>query len=253
MSSLLYPKKSETGVSLDVLLRRKDVWRGHSQKFIAQEVIDTGHDALNALLLHGGWPQGCLVELGQTHFSGAWFLLSAAARIQLEKPESGVLGLLNPPEQPCAINLLQMALPLEDVLLLRPQNKAEFIASFVELAKSPACSMIMAWSPRQALSYAELRKCQLATQEQAGLYVLFRHIKSMQQSSPAALRLILSLKAESMYISLLKQKGRRPGDSVKLALPDAYMPDADYRDLLEHDAELVSNKVLQMPFNNKER
>jgi len=240
-------EKSRALASLDDVLRRNDVWRGHSQAFVSQEVIDTGHEALNKLLLHGGWPQGSLIELGQLRFAGLWFLLSPAVKALMQGMRGAVLALLNPPAEPCAVNLLQTPLALDDVLLIRPQTKSDFVASFVELAKSPACIMLMAWPPKQALSYAELRKCQLATQEQLGLYMLFRHVRALRQSSPAALRLTLQLDIESLHIELLKQRGRKPGASTELALPDSYLSDIEYRDLLEFDNEKDQKSILHFP------
>jgi protein ImuA len=217
---------------LERLLRRKDVWRGHSQKFVSQDIIDTGFEQLNQLLLHGGWPQGCLIELGQKSFSGAWLLFAQALDELIEKGSDRTLCVLNPPAEPCAVHLLQMHVSLDNVLLLQADNKADFIAAFVELAASPACSMLMAWSPKQRLTYAELRKCQLATRDQAGVYFLFRPAHEIKQNSPAALRLFVHIEAEKIRLDLIKQRGKHPGKSIYLPLPEAYLPELDYPQLL---------------------
>lgn len=41
---------------LDQLLRRGDVWRGHSAAFNHKSTLATGHSALDPLLLGNGWP-----------------------------------------------------------------------------------------------------------------------------------------------------------------------------------------------------
>ncbi len=221
--------------SLEALLRRKDVWRGHSQAFVGQKAWDTGHDVLNALLLQRGWPESNLIELGQKHLAGTWFLLAPAASSLIGMAEAcrGVLVLLNPPAEPYAEGLSQAGFVLDRVLLVQTRSKNDFLASFLELARSPACQMLMAWQPRQRLSYAELRKCQLAVQEQAGLYFLLRHHSALSQSSPASLRLNMHVEARSLQVELIKQRGKLPGAAVHIPLPDAWFSTGAYAGLMQ--------------------
>ncbi len=216
--------------ALDTLLRRDDVWRGHSQAFIPRDAVDTGYEALNTVLIHKGWPQACLIELGQKHFTGTWLLLGHAAKHQACEA-GGLIVLLNPPAQPYAVALLQQGIPLERVLVLTPQTKADFIACFVALARSSACAMLVAWQPKQKLSYAELRKCQLATHDNHGLYILFRHRSALQQSSPAALRMLVAVQARAILVECIKQRGTLPGVNISLPLPDTWFSTATYRNL----------------------
>lgn len=220
--------------ALEAVLRRNDVWRGHSQVFVSQSSVDTGFVDLNAALVHQGWPQSCLIEVGQRHVAATWFLFAEAA-IQLTKRSnsSGMLALLNPPAEPNAVSLLQHSLPLERVMVVRAAKKQDFLSCFVELARSPVCSMLMAWQPKEKLSYAELRKCQLAAHKQVGLYVLFRHRSALQQSSPAALRIDLQLQAAHMSLLLKKQKGRLTEQQIRLDLPELWFPCQAYKDLLQ--------------------
>ena len=236
-----------TKPSLESLLRRKDIWRGHSQAFVAQASVDTGYSELNSALLHGGWPQGCLVELGQSHFAGTWFLLGHAVASQVRQ-HSGLIALLNPPAQPYAVALLKLGIPLEQVLVLTPRNKADFIACFVELARSSACPMLVAWQPSQKLSYTELRKCQLATHEQRGLYILCRHNSALEQSSPAALRLRVSIQAREMLLECVKQKGKLPGARISLPLADSYFSTVSYKNLDEFVDEPLCHQALATPW-----
>lgn len=188
---------------LTQLLERADVWRGYSQRFAPQAVIDTGYAALNAGLLCRGWPVGCLVEICQQNLAHTeWLLLTPA----LHKTPGGFIVLLNPPAMPFGQALVQMGLDLERILIVQTANKADFLASFLELARAQACDAVLAWQPRQPLSYTELRKCLLATAEGTGLYVLFRPASMREQSSPASLRLLVELTAADLQVTIFKQK-----------------------------------------------
>ena len=153
--------------TLEQLLRRGDVWRGHSQVFSPREAIATGHAALDARLVNRGWPLGSLVEVCLPEafkrdgcFGGEWLLLSPVVNT-LCGAETFLI-LLNPPAQPFASGLIQAGVPLDQVLVIRAESRQDFIASFVELSRSQYCAILLAWQPRQNLSYTELRKCQLA-------------------------------------------------------------------------------------------
>lgn len=222
--------------SLESLLRRGDVWRGHSQTFVASRSLDTGFTPLNAALLNQGWPEGCLVELGQPNFAASWVLFAEPAKLvsgasPTEDAPQGIIALLNPPAMPYAVGLLQLGIPLERLLVVSAEEKSDFIACFVELARSPACAMVLSWQPKKKLSYTELRKCQLATHEQAGLYVLFRHHSAFSQSSPAALRIQMRMQEQSLKLEFVKQKGKLQSSEVVLDLPATWFDLPDYKNL----------------------
>lgn len=254
-SSDLPPSKP----SLEALLRRGDVWRGHSQSFVPSRSVATGFSELDAALLHKGWPEACLIELAQDSFAGSWRLLTPAAKqisgVDKSEAPQGMVAVLNPPAMPYAVGLLQQGLPLERMLVVPAIEKADFIACFVELARSPACAMIMAWQPKQKLSYTELRKCQLATHEQAGLYFFFRHSSVLQQSSPAALRIHMKLQRASMQLRFVKQKGRRQESVLHLNLPDNWQASSNYKALGQKasSAALLSGRVVSIEASRQKR
>lgn len=221
------PGTVKGSLDLEALLRRGDVWRGHSRRFVPCQTIDSGHPLLNTALVQQGWPQACLIEIGQCESVATWHLFAHSARLLAglgDDPAwesgSGLIVLLNPPATPFAVALQQSGLPPERVLAVSPSDKADFVACFVELARSQACSMLLSWQPKQKLSYAELRKCQLATHEQAGLYVLFRHRHALAQSSPAALRIHVSPQRDALHLLIQKQKGNLRRAELCLELPD---------------------------------
>ncbi|TVZ39884.1 hypothetical protein P886_4299 [Alteromonadaceae bacterium 2753L.S.0a.02] len=229
------PKVPQTSSTpLEQLLQRGDVWRGQSQRFLAKAAVDSGHEALNELLLNKGWPVSSLIEICQPAAGhGDWLLLAPAIKHQLQQHPYSHIVLLNPPAMPFAQGLLFAGISLEQLLVVQIANKNDFIASFVELARASSCCLLMAWQPKHTLSYTELRKCQLATADGGGLYVLFRHLQARQQNSPAALRLLLALDSECLKVQIVKQRGQLQPmtSSIQLALPPHLLSQLPHRQL----------------------
>lgn len=204
-------------VQLEQLLRRADLWRGRVQAVLPQGACSTGFAPLDAALLHKGWPLGCLIEICQESAAAVdWYLCAHGL-----KGVKGGIALLNPPNVPFAQGLIQLGIDLERLVIVRTDNQADFVQSFVELSSRDVCGALMAWQPQQALSYAQVRKCLLATAQSAGLSFLFRPAIAGFASSPASLRLQLSLKAAHVQVRILKQRGMLPtGDAcIDVALP----------------------------------
>ncbi len=207
-------------VGLEQLLGRRDIWRGYAHRSAPHKVQDTGYARLNECLQGNGWPLGSLIEVCQQGFVQAEWLLLAPALAQT----SGLLVLLNPPCIPFAQALIKAGVDLERVLVVEGSNKADFLFSFIELTRADACTVVLAWQPKQSLSYTELRKCQLAASEGQGLYVLFRPSAAAEQSSPAGLRLAIAMQAQDLQLRIFKQKGElgRSVQPVFLPLPQSW-------------------------------
>lgn len=203
---------------LEQLLCRRDIWRGQSQTLAAPPITrDTGYTGLNANLLGGGWPSGNLVEVCQQGFVQSEWLLLTPTLLNTR----GFVVLLNPPCVPFAQALIKAGIDLERLLVVESSNKADFLFSFIELTRADACEAVLAWQPKQSLSYTELRKCQLAAMGGEGLYVLFRPAAVAEQSSPAGLRLAITQQAQDLQVRIFKQKGElgRVAQPVLLPLP----------------------------------
>jgi len=216
--------------TLEQLLQRSDIWRGQGQRSKARNVVDSGHPELNRQLLDQGWPTASLIEICQPAAGhGDWLLFTPALKACLQAQQYAIL--LNPPALPFAQGLKQNDIPVEQLLIVRARNKTDFISSFIELARARSCGLVLAWQPQQALSYSELRKCQLATSDGQGLYILFRSSQAIQQSSPAALRLIAALDKQTLNVTLLKQRGqlRQQSKPLGLPLPKHWRPQPPHR------------------------
>lgn len=214
-----------TSQSLEQLLQREDVWLGHSRRFIAGAALDTGHETLNLCLVQRGWPLAGLVEVCQPGMQGEWQLFTPAL-LQV----SGLTVLLNPPAAPFSQALIQAGIDLDRLLVVSATDKEHFLACFIELSRA-GVGALLAWQPRESLTYTELRKCHLAAQQATGLSVLFRPAAAQQQSSPAALRLYARRVPAGLEITAFKQTGHlqaRQSRPVVLPLPDLWQPVLPY-------------------------
>jgi protein ImuA len=166
----------------------------------------------------------------------------------LRQLKEGYTVLLNPPTLPFAPGLIQAGIDLDRLLVVAAEKKADFLASFTELARADICTALLAWQPKHNLSYTELRKCQLACSEGKGLYLLFRPLSVHQQSSPAALRLRAQLHLRSLEIQIFKQKGSlnsANNTSIHLPLPETWLPVAAHSNLGKEQSTLSTH-----PTNN---
>lgn len=240
-------------VTLEQVLRRGDVWRGQSQRFVPHAALDTGYQELNKRLLNKGWPLASLLEIGQPcalsntglAAQAEWLLFAPAIR----QIKEGYTVLLNPPALPFAPGLIQAGIDLDRLLIVEAEKKTDFLASFTELARAEICTTLMAWQPKQNLNYTELRKCQLACADGKGLYLLFRPLSAQQQSSPAALRLRANLSADFLEIHIFKQKGslhQVEKSPTQLPLPHSWLPTTPHAHLYRttHEAEITSDKKI---------
>jgi len=224
--------------SLEALLQKGDVWRGHSQRFVASATVDSGHPQLNNRLLNKGWPRSSLIELCQASPGcGDWLLFGpAVVRLLLENPQHHA-ALLNPPARPFAEGLLQAGIPLNQLLVVQSNNKADFIACFTELARSSSCCFIMSWQPKSFLTYTELRKCQLATNSGKGLYIFIRPAQASQTSSPAGLKLYSAFAGQQLLVQIIKQRGQLQNQlhqTIPIALPKQWLAQPPHRNLINN-------------------
>lgn len=204
--------------NLEQLLRRGDIWRGHSGHFNEQPTWDTGHPTLNQALLNQGWPIKQLTEVCQAHRQHCeWLLLAPAVRAASQKGQT--VALVNPPANPFAPGLAAQGINLGQLWWLAASNKTDFVTCMVTLLKAAYTPIVVGWEPQPMLRYSELRKVQLATAESAGLCLIFRGPHAQQQNSPASLRLYTQLSAEHLQVIIGKQRGKLHSRQALIELP----------------------------------
>lgn len=223
-------------LALEQLLRRGDIWRGHSRAFIPQAVHSTGFTELDKALLNGGWPTRSLIECNFQHktYSGEWWLFSPLIKALCARQQDGWLVLLNPPAIPFAPALIQSGIPLDQLLIVESRNKQDFIASFIEFTRSAHCLALLAWQIPYSLNYTELRKCQLACAEGSAIYTLFRPNNTRNQSSPAPLRLSLVFSNTALELEIYKQRGLFSQRHVSLDQEEEFAENQQRENLAQH-------------------
>lgn len=219
------PPDEPNAVSIEQLLLRDDTWLGHSRRFAQRKAVSTGFDDLDSGLLNRGWPLGSLVEVCQDRMQAEWHLLGPALR-----EITGLIMLVNPPEQPFCKGLIQAEIDLDRLIIVKTADKNHFVASFIELSRA-SVGAILAWQPKETLTYTELRKCALAAAEGASLCFMIRPPDAQRLNSPAALRLLAQLIPAGVEVTVFKQKGflqKSQPQPIVLATPGSWRPALPY-------------------------
>ena len=204
--------------SIKALLSRNDIWRGYSQAKKKQRGIDTGYDLINNALHTQGWPQEGLIEICSPSTGFEWWLFHPAMHQVIER--GAYIALVSPPYIPYSQGIAQLKLSLDRLIVITPQKKHDFIATLVELNRSPVFQQVMAWPQKFLLSYSELRKIHLAQKDGIGLSTIFRTLDYRKHSSPAALRLATQLHTENISLEIFKQQGQLKNHEISLPIPD---------------------------------
>ncbi len=175
-------------------------------------VWSTGRSALDARLPGGGWPAASLVEvlLGAAGLGEIQLFLPALVQCQRRTDgEAPWLVWIAPPHEPFAPALAQQGIELARLLVVRPASAAEALWAAEQTLSSGVCAAVLLWL--KGTDDRWLRRLKLAAQAGGALGVLFRPEQHRFESSPAALRLLLTAGDEEPHLELLKVQGGRPG------------------------------------------
>ena len=208
--------------AIDTLLRSTPrLWKGR-QAVCGQRALSTGHAGLDAHLPGKGWPLGAMTELisGKPGLGEFRLLFPALA-------ETGEQGqwviLVDPPWIPYPASLQGHGLVLERLLLVRTRGRKESLWACEQALRSGRGGAVLAWP--EHISFARLRRLQIAAENSAKLAFLFRPENALRESSPAALR--LQFEPGDHYgtrINVLKCRGSRPPEPVWIPQPHHKQP-----------------------------
>jgi hypothetical protein len=182
------------------------VWRGNELAPI--KACPTGHRLLDALLPGGGWPLGALTELVPiTEGIGEVAVLQSALKRLCAARRHIVF--VRPPYIPYAPALLSAGLPLPRVLWIDAADDEDAHWAAEQTLREGAAGAVLLWS--QACTDRPLRRLQLAAEAGESLAFIYRPTVTLQNASPAALRLVLRPTAGALGIEVLKARGGRSG------------------------------------------
>lgn len=216
----------------DILKAQAGIWRGSA---VAQgrqrlQVLDTGYPALNALLHGGGWPQYASNEFYLPPSGGGFgemrLLLPALARLAGDKPgggqRSGAAGTvfwIAPPFIPFAPALLQEHIDIQRLMIVRSECLQDSLWAAEQALLSGCCAAVFTWTGNAVIAARELRRLQLAAQQNASWHVLFRDHQCLALPSPSSLRVRLQPDSMSrLTLDIIKQPGGWAGQQCTLSV-----------------------------------
>jgi len=176
---------------------------------------------LDDYLPGGGWPLRAITEIFVERYGVGELSLLMPALASLDVTRQWIVWIA-PPFVPYAPALLRCGLDLNRILLVHPSRskKDEVLWATEQAIRSRSTAVVLAWV--DDADTTALRRMQLGAEECGCWTVLFRPMTATAQSSPAALRLVLSSasvgeiaplpgeKPHRSRIDILKCRGRRP-------------------------------------------
>jgi cell division inhibitor SulA/protein ImuA len=203
-------------MELDELSRH--VWRGASPQAV-RPAIPSGFAALDERLPGGGWPRGALTEVLVDRYGIGELTLLIPALAALTRPVLGEaqkwIAWIAPPFIPYAPALKQRGVDIDRLLMIHPSAGKGGLWAVEQVVRSGSSAGVLAWLA--AADDVELRRLQLAAEEQDCWVVLFRPVAALRNRSPAALRIKLAQDAETARVEIVKCRGGRSG-SVDIPL-----------------------------------
>jgi len=196
------------------LTRHPLLWRG-KQAAHRIATLASGHAALDAALPGHGWPLGAVTELihATTGCGELSLLLPALAQLSQSKHQ---IMMVDPPWIPYPPALHSRGLALDNLLVIRTQNRKESLWACEQVLRGMPGGAMLAWP--EHLSFSELRRLQLAAESGQKAVFLFRNSNAANASSPAALRLQLSADDSDLQVRVLKCRGQRPTAAIRIQL-----------------------------------
>jgi hypothetical protein len=204
--------------ALAELLRHPALWQGGAGGQIPA-AVPSGFRRLDERLPGGGWPLATLVELlipsagiGEIHL-----LLPALRQMSRAAPgEPRWIAWLAPPHLPYAPALADAGLDPARMLVIRPRAGLDLLWAMEQALRSGACAAALGWIG--AADDRALRRLKLAAEEGRSPGFLFRPTAHREESSPAALRLVLTAHGDGLDVEILKSRGGMPARIDRLSL-----------------------------------
>ncbi len=204
--------------SLAKLLEHPALWRGNALAPVRTASIASGFARLDRELPGGGWPTGALTEIlvARPGIGEVSLLLPVLAQLSAAGRWQTWIA---PPHQPYTPALVHAGVALARLIVVNPAQGAapsrdgakpshDVLWAMEQTLRSNVCGAVLGWLPRRAISYAALRRLQVAAEESDVLVALFRPVEASREPSPAVLRLSVEPAAHGhLTVHLLKRRG----------------------------------------------
>ena len=194
----------------------------HGETISPQPILSSGFADLDQFLPGGGWPVGALTEIlnsGDEGIGELSLLMPAIARAS--RAGQGVV-LVNPPYIPFPSAWLAKGVALENCSFIHTETLQEALWSAEQSLLSGACGLVVFWQPQgKSIDYGALHRLHLAALSGKTPAVLFRARRDGNQSSPAALRLLVTAMAGELSVRILKRRDIPLNRAIYLTLQPA--------------------------------
>ncbi len=211
--------------SLDALLADPRVWRGR-QAPQGMRTLSSGYRALDAILPGGGWPRAGLTEIVVERWGTGELQMIVPLLRQLSDDghdeaaaRHGWIAWIAPPYVPYAPALATAGIDVARLLLVHAAIDSEALWAAEQALVSASCQIVLAWARNAA--HRQLRRLQLAAEDEGVPCILFRPPDALRAASPAALKLYLGAGANG-WLDVIKSRGGRP---ASLPLRDLFLHD----------------------------
>jgi hypothetical protein len=189
--------------ALGDVLRHPGIWRGGAESASSIRTRASGNASLDALLPGGGWPVGALTEILVENDGLGELELVMPALAALTRASRRV-AIIAPPYLPYPPALAAAGVDLAHLVQI-DAGVADSHWSAEQCLRAGCCAAVLHWLPDA--DYRQLRRLQLAAETGNALAFLFRPLRAMALTSPAALRLKISHSETGACIEVLKCKG----------------------------------------------
>lgn len=189
--------------ALAEVLRHPGVWRRGTAARATVDAQPSGLAALDARLPGGGWPRGALSEILIEHdgIGECSLLLPALAALTAAKQR---VVFVTPPYVPYAPALAAAGIDLSYVVHI-DASAADTHWTAEQCLRAGCCGAVLSWMP--TTDYQKLRRLQLAAETGAAIGFVFRPLAAAKETSPAALRVQVSMAQDLPKIDILKCRG----------------------------------------------
>jgi hypothetical protein len=184
----------------------------------------TGCAALDAVLPHGGWQSGTIVELMPARIGIGEFRLLMPALANISRADHHI-AFISPPYIPFAPALQRHGIRLDRLLVVDAEKNTDALWAIEQTLRCKSFGAVVAWP--QAIKDRDVRRLQLAAEAGRGVGFLYRPPAAALEASPAAVRLKLLRNSDGhLQIDVLKCRGARSGISITANAEQHNLPSA---------------------------
>ena len=194
---------SDTNALDELLKSQPALWRGRDQ-YNDYAAVPTGYAQLDNALPSGGWGIGCLTELllEQHGIGEISLLLPGLSQVTSDNQWA---AFVNPPYLPYAPALANSGINLERLLIINTGNDVDTLWATEQLLRAGIFASVVAWVNRTTAQ--KQRRLQLAAELGKTWATVYRPASAQDQSSPAALRIVIGTSSKHLKLDIIKSRG----------------------------------------------